>query len=81
MTYLKQLYYCKDTGEECVGINTIDNVTKYKCLIHGWQNGDHFELETEWIKTCEICNNGFYCKDDIRKTCSIVCARKYAEMQ
>lgn len=67
------ILYCKDTGEECIDIIE----PKYKCLIHGWQTLEHFEVETN-TKVCEVCGRGFYCTDEIRKVCSMDCAKEYA---
>jgi hypothetical protein len=48
------------------------------CLLHGNQPIEHFEKETNDIRTCEVCGRGFYCKDEIRKVCNMECAGEYA---
>ena len=69
-------YYCKETGEESTGYDYTDGI-KFQCLLHGWQDPDHFEEEKNNIKVCDVCGSGFYCTDDIRKVCSMKCAGEY----
>jgi len=73
MNISNKILYCKETGE--------DIKPNGECLIHGKQPEDHFEEEKENIKVCEICGKGFYCVDNIRKTCSMSCAGEYSEIQ
>lgn len=64
-----EILYCKETGE--------DMKPNGECLIHGKQNREHFDVETNNIKVCEVCGKGYYCVDEIRKVCSMECAREY----
>lgn len=60
--------YCKETGE--------DIKPNGECLIHGKQNDDHFDWESD-NKVCSVCGKGYYCVDSIRKVCSMECAGEY----
>jgi hypothetical protein len=75
---MNQILYCKETGEELVDQRCGGHIPEeYKCLIHGWQAKDHFDIETNNIKSCAVCMDVFYCEDNIRKTCSVLCASRW----